>query len=127
MKIIDENILNEMARIGFIQKDKYEIWIRTNDPGNKPHMHIWDSGTRGQEFHCCVRLDVPEYFIHEGKEDILNSNQRKELIKFLKAPYRRFGITNWERVLIEWNDNNSNLVIDENSEMPDYKKLPIKK
>ena len=39
-----ENKLNEMARIGFMgiknRENYFEIYIRTNDPGNIPHVHI---------------------------------------------------------------------------------------
>lgn len=120
---VDEQLLNEMARVGFMNDDKYEIWIRTDDPGKYPHMHIWDYSTKGKKFHCCVRLDKPEYFIHTGKEDTLNSTNKKELIKFLNKEYGGLGITNWKRILMLWNDNNSDVHIDIDSEMPDYTKL----
>ena len=118
---LKETVLNEMARIG--KFDDLEVYVRTNDGGNIPHMHIWDSTTRGSRFHTCIRLDKAEYFHHTGKEDKLNSRQRKDLVNLLQAPYRRFNITNWERLLIEWNDNNSDIIIDENSPMPNYLEL----
>ena len=70
--------LEEMARIGYI--DNLEILIWTDDPGNIPHFHIRDRSTKGQEFNCCIRIDKPEYFIHTGKENKLNSKQIKNLI-----------------------------------------------
>lgn len=121
-KLLNENIrqvLDEMARVGNLD-DKLEIYIRTNDSGNIPHMHIWDSATLGQKFHTCIRLDKPEYFHHTGKEDVLNSKQKKDLTRFLSSKHRRFNMTNWEVILIYWNDNNSKVTIDEDSEMPDY-------
>ena len=121
-KLMNENIrtvLDEMARVGNLD-DKLEIYIRTNDSGNIPHMYIWDSGTFGQKFHTCVRLDKPEYFHHTGKEDILNSKQRKSLVECLSLFNKRWGITNWKLLLMLWNDNNSKVVIDEDSKMPDY-------
>lgn len=114
--------LTEMARIGFTD-DGFEVYINTDDGGNIPHFHYrlkndWD------KFHSCIKIETAEYFEHEGKESKLNFKQRKELVKFLKEqPRNKRYKTNWERILAEWNDNNSNIEIDENLEMPDYNKL----
>lgn len=110
--------LFEMARIGYI--GDLEIYIRTDDPGNIPHFHIWDKETMGDRFHGCIRIDKAEYFFHEGKYSTLNSKQRKELVKFLKSPYRTTGLTNWERLVLEWNDNNSEINLSDDYLMPDY-------
>lgn len=118
--------LNEMARIGFIcQRPILEIYIHTDDPGNIPHFHIRDykkSGQSGNEFHTCVQFKNNEYFHHTGKEDSLNSYQRKELVQFLSQKYRgRDGYTNWQKLVDDWNDNNSSMQIDEDIPMPNYR------
>lgn len=121
MKIFNEHSsLLEMARLGKVGDLDIRFW--TDDPGKIPHMHIMDSTTRGKEFHSCVRLDKPEYFIYDGKEDILNSKQIKSLIAFLNSPpsYKKISGTNWEAALTLWNMNNSDVEIDEDSPMPDY-------
>ena len=123
-----ESMLLEMARVGFIA-DEYEVYIHTDDPGNIPHFHIWDAETRGQKFHTCIRIESPEYFHHTGKEDYLNSNMRKELIKFLKSKptkLKRYN-TNWEVVVDMWNANNSKANVPDDLPMPDYTKLPREK
>lgn len=120
-----ESILLEMARVGFID-DEYEVYIHTDDPGNAPHFHILDAETRGQKFHTCIKIESPEYFHHTGKEDYLNSNMRKELIKFLKSKptkLKRYN-TNWEVVVDMWNANNSKANVPDDLPMPDYTKLP---
>ena len=122
-KLMNENInniLTEMARVGHFCDNKYEIYIRTDDSGNLPHMHIWDSDTRGEKFHTCVRLDKAEYFHHTGKEDVLNNKMKKDLMKFLNTFNNKWNMTNWQRLLMEWNDNNSNIILPEDYEMPDY-------
>ena len=116
-----EDILTEMARIGII--DDYELYVRSKDGGNVPHIHIWDAETNGDKFHSCVRLDAPEYFHHTGKEDVLNHKMKKELIDFFNAPYRKYNITNWQHAVDLWNDNTSDIIIPEGYEMPDYNKL----
>lgn len=110
--------LFEMARIGFI--GDLEIYIRTDDPGHIPHFHIWDKETKGDKFHSCVRIDKAAYFFHEGKRDILNSRQRKELVRFLESPYKRYNITNWQYLVGEWNNNNSTIEIPDDYPMPNY-------
>lgn len=120
--LFDEyDILTEMAQIGYI--GPYQIYVHTNDPGNIPHFHIWDLSTRGKNFHTCVRIDCPEYFHPTGKEDVLNSKQRNELITFLQSPYRERKETIWQHLIDTWNDNNSNVEIDENTSMPNYTEL----
>lgn len=117
--------LNEMARVGFVGH-KYEIYVRTNDKGNIPHFHMWDIETMGDKFHTCIKLTVPEYFHHEGKEGILSSKERRELVKFLESPRKksRYPITNWEYLIDLWNDNNnSSMNVDPDQEMPDYNNL----
>lgn len=110
--------LFEMARIGYI--GDLEIYIRTDDPGSIPHFHIWDKETMGDRFHGCVRIDKAEYFFHEGKYGTLNSKQRKELVKFLESPYKRYNITNWQYLVGEWNNNNSVVNLPDDYPMPDY-------
>ncbi len=112
----------EIARLGFLQDKKYEVVICTDDGGFLPHMHIWDYTTRGGKFHCCVRLDKAEYFKHTGKEDTLNSIIKKDLIAFLNSPSKYFE-TNWDGLLVLWNENNSEVELDLDIEMPDYTKL----
>lgn len=122
-EILRENMLLEMARVGFIDGD-YEVYIHTDDPGNIPHFHIWDTETRGQNFHTCIKIAAPEYFHHTGKEDFLNSKLKKALIIFLqaKSKNKRYN-TNWEYLVSMWNDNNSSINIPEDIIMPDYMKL----
>ena len=72
----DKEALYEMALIGPMT-NVLEVFVNTNDGGYIPHFHIWDSSTRGSEFHTCIRYDCPEYFHHSGKEDTLNSREKK--------------------------------------------------
>lgn len=117
----DEHMLMEMASIGDIDS-KLTIIIRMNDPGNIPHFHIVDKTTLGSKFHTCIKIETAEYFHHTGKEDTLNSKQRKMLVNYLSSKNRR-GDLNWEYLVTTWNYNNSSVLVDENIPMPDYTKL----
>ncbi len=125
-KLMNEDvreILDGMARFGFIG-GRYEAYVRTDDAGQIPHMHIWDCDSRGQLFHTCIRLDKPEYYHHTGKEDMLDPEAKKDLISFLEEKHRAFDITNYHYALMLWNLNNPSAIqIDENQKMPDYMRL----
>ena len=117
----EERYLMEMANIGSIDNKLVAI-IRMNDPGNIPHFHIVDKATLGRNFHTCIKIETPEYFHHEGKEDVLNSKQRKNLDDFLKNK-NELGVTNWKYLVTTWNINNSNKNVDKDILQPDYMKL----
>lgn len=117
----EERYLMEMANIGSID-NKLVVIIRMNDPGNIPHFHIVDKATLGRDFHTCIKIETPEYFHHEGKEDVLNSKQRKNLNDFLKNK-NELGVTNWKYLVTTWNINNSNKSVDKDIVQPDYTKL----
>lgn len=118
--------LEEMAyKIGKTN-DNYVIYVNSDDSGYIPHFHYVDETSMGKDkkkgFHTCIKIEKPEYFLHEGKLDILNSKQRKELVEFLAQPFNRsqFHGTNWEFIKMAWNDNNSKRDVDEDCKMPDY-------
>lgn len=112
----------ELARVGFTDDD-YEIYVNTDDTGKIPHFH-YIKAHEWNAFHTSIRIDKAKYFHHGTKQDILNSKQKKELVNFLQAESKnkRFK-TNWEYLVSIWNDNNSDTVIDENIEIPDYDPL----
>ena len=116
-----------MAKIGSIDTQvgktgNYEIWIYTNDPGNKPHFHIKNAENG---FSSCVLICCPEYFEHEGKEDKLNHRLKKSLVYFLNSTNKKRKITNWEFLCMSWDSNNSNMELPEEvyDNMPDYMQL----
>lgn len=119
---LKEKLLNEMALVG-TTNDSFDVVVRMRDPGKIPHFHYWDLGTSGDVFHTCIRIDCAKYFIHGGKNDVLNHTQKKNLVKFLESPYRNSDETMWHHLLVLWNDNNSDVHIDENSTMPNYMEL----
>lgn len=114
------SLSKEMARIGYTD-DGFEVYVNTDDGGNIPHFHYRVKGS--WDNHTCIKLDKPEYFHHDGKESLLNSKQRKNLIQFLNRFDDEEGKTNWQILVIEWNRNNSNKKVDRNIPMPDYTKL----
>lgn len=131
-KIIQETIkvlyeekqgLLEMARIGFTD-DGFEVYINTDDGGNVPHFHYRSGRYPDFKNHTCIEIKDAKYFHHDGKEAVLSSKQRKDLVKFLKSKNKSKGFdTNWDRLLADWNSNNSNMEVDENQEMPNYLNL----
>ena len=117
---LQSNMLLEMAKVGPLN-DELVIYIWTNDGGNIPHFHIVDKATMGNEFHTCVKIMSAEYFHHTGKEDMLNSKQKKALMKFFTMS-DKWGDNYWDIVLQEWNRNSSKIEVDRNLPAPDYTK-----
>lgn len=113
-----DDMLLEMAQIGNINKTLV-IYVRSNDPGNIPHFHIVDKTTLGNKFHTCIKIETSEYFHHTGKEDVLNSKERKQLLDFLNYS-NELGVSNWRYLLLSWNTNNSTKKVNMNIQMPDY-------
>lgn len=123
MLFIEQQDLREMANVGSI--GSYVIYVNTNDSGKIPHFHMED---KANDFHTCIRIDKAEYFLHEGKRDILNSGMRKKLQKFLasKVSHSKYGnlfSNNWELVCFLWDLNNSDVEIADDIEMPNYRLL----
>ena len=101
--------------------------VNTDDAGEIPHFHVRKKSD-WSEFHTCIRIDKAEYFLHEGKEDILNARQKKSLQQFMIAPvtvsrYADKFRNNWELTCFLWDMNNSNVEINPDTEQPDYTKL----
>ena len=116
-----DDMLLEMAQIGNINKTLV-IYVRSNDPGNIPHFHIVDKTTLGDKFHTCIKIEISEYFHHEGKTDTLNSKQRKSLVDFLNKPFDE-DTSNWEYLIMTWNINCSGKRLSKKMSIPDYTKL----
>jgi len=121
--------LEEMARLGFIKdkqgkKNEYEVYLYTNDPGKIAHFHMRDVETNGQKFNTYIEIEKAEYFHHEGKEDVLNSIQKQNLINFLNEKNSKFfDLTNYQVMIKFWNINNSDVEIDEETEIPNYSQM----
>lgn len=118
---LNERFLFEMAQIGDLD-NKLIIYVRSNEGGNIPHFHIVDKQTLGSKFHTCVKIENATYFHHTGKEDVLNSKQRKRLVEFLSKDFDE-DTTNWEYLIMTWNANNSSTKLSKRMQMPDYTNL----
>lgn len=123
----EDSRLDEIARVGFMEGQRYIIFVRTNDGGFIPHIHIMDQATNGRELDCCVKLEANEYFSHGKHQDILNSKLSKTLNDFMHQSCRSPKYSNNYEFAIEmWNMNNSETYImpkyDNNGDIiiPDY-------
>ena len=122
MKKVIKREIYGAARVGY--SGKYEVYVNTDDAGKLPHCHIRDKADWSL-FHSCIRLDTAEYFLHAGKESTLNASQRKQFQQFMEGPvtlskYVGKFDNNWELACFLWDINNSDVVIPEDTEMPNY-------
>ena len=103
-----------MTRVGRLPGN-IEIRIYTDDPGQVPHFHVL-----GEGLDACIRIDEASYFPHNRHTGRLNSKQVRDVVRFLKSEYRTRDMTNWQRIVDLWNDNNSNAELPDDFPMPDY-------
>lgn len=113
-RLVRRHSIYAMARIGYTD-DRIELRIYTDDPGSIPHLHFKSDNLDG-----CIRLDKAEYFPHNRHTSTLNSRQVRSLVRFLKSYNSRWKMSNWDVVVKLWNDNNSDVEIDDSAPMPDY-------
>lgn len=122
----------EIARIGFIG-DELEVYVRTDDARNVPHVHVRDIESKGDDFEICVQLLKNAYYPCEFYADKLDSVRLKAFAEFMEAPCRneRYA-TNYEYAVDMWNDNNSSAEIqvvrnpDGMVVIPDYRNIGLK-
>ena len=133
-KLHEREILNEMARVGYID-GQLEVYVKTNDGGNVPHVHIRDANTQGRLFETCVELARNKYYLHGYINDILNKKQCKAFNKFMhdEIHTRTFNGTVYEFAVDMWNRNNSNTNIEVQYDtedkpiIPDYTNIELNK
>lgn len=117
-----------MSRIGEVSMHgtSFEIYVNTDDAGKIPHFHVrckddWSV------FHTCVKIEVPEYFLHGSKQDTFNSKERKALQDFMTQPTKKKlfdedgnRMNNWQYTCMLWDSNNSDVEIDPEVMQPGY-------
>lgn len=139
----------EMATVGKFQvskgnkpKGRQLKVFTTSDAHPQVHVHIWDTATKGNKVNICVRLDKPEYFVHDRAKDKFSKDELSAFIKFMQSPssqpiFSQDGVsyklkTQWDWTIMQWNAENEDarIPIDRADdgyliapEMPDYSKL----
>lgn len=130
--ILEKNdyIIYGMARIGYIPPNTtktIEVYVNTDDPGKIPHFHVRKYGkNRKFDWEVCIRFESAEYFSHGAyKGKLPNQKIAKELDKMLRTVDKssRGGFTYWELAIDEWNRNNSDILLPEDLEQPNYNLL----
>lgn len=126
----EDNQLNKMARVGFMNGQEYEVYVRTNDAGFIPHVHIFDVGTNGRKFDCCVQLETNKYFSHGKHTSVMNEKLCKDFAEFMEQPCRNPKYkNNYELAVDMWNLNNSSSYVqirgdsDGNIIIPNYRTI----
>lgn len=122
--------IEDMARIGWLEPQKIDVYVYTDDPGQIPHIHIRTyrkgSQLKKGDIDCCVMLEEARYFNHGSHQDELNPSLGKKLNDFMHSIDEDDGITYYELACKEWNRNNSDVRVrvkkDEegNVTIPDY-------
>lgn len=94
---LDTDDIVEEAKLGEVNLKKVAklcvVEFRTNEGWEKPHFHIF---SLFHKFQCAVRLDIPDYFIHNPYTDTLTNEQSKILDAFLRRSNKHQDMTRWE-------------------------------
>lgn len=119
-RVSERDPLREMARVGTVG----DFFICVYDgEGPVPHFHVKNRKTREE---ACVKLLSAEYFNHSSKRMTLNSNERRELCKFLSSRTITSALTNYQAICLMWNTNNPDHRINKDPRdmrMPDYRNM----
>ncbi len=141
-----EGYVFEMATVGYFQEikenkpkgDRLKVFTTSDKGFPQVHVHIGDDSTMGAELNICIKLDKPEYFIHDKSSGKFTKSQLEAFIKFMKTPYhgplQYNGAkipTMWDYTIVQWNLENPEheIPIEEKDgfvitpPMPDYTKL----
>lgn len=86
-----------------------------------PHFHISD----GYGLEVALRIDVPEYYDHEGAYGRLNDSQIEALMDYLSDI--ELSKTKWWYILRDWNAEEYGKPIPVTIPLPDYRELILNK
>ena len=117
--------------------DKYKAYVNfgsdlrqnsgRSDNGGIPHIHIDINGKP----YSCIRLDKPEYFIHQDYRHELRGREKRRFLNFIQSEYTgndytnipKTQITNWEYFAYKWNTIGPIKFVDIGAGIPDYSDL----
>ena len=108
----------DCSRIGYTS-DGFEIFVGTDDPGRVPHFHYRNTD---RSVNTSIRIEKAEYYYFGKFRGILTDTQRKNLQEFMCGKNGRSDMNNWQWIVCEWNQNNSDeLKVDVRKTLqPDY-------
>lgn len=97
--------------------------------GTIPHFHVFrkEEDLESWRNGACLFLTDNSYFDHSGNTETLTKDELAQVIGRLKETVKKRKISNWEYIVMLWNDNNPNYEIDYDTPMPDYDYKTIKR
>lgn len=118
----EDDSLYEMMEVGRFEDFKICVYGKE---GPIPHFHFYPPGHLEKEGGC-IRLDEPEYFNHGSYKATLNKRNIKRMIEWMSQPHKywgKYGETNWDLLVLDWNDQNSNFPLPKSTKQPNYLEL----
>ena len=122
-EVIDLVLKEERSSQDFLT---YKVRIGEDEGENIPHFHLI-----GEKKKTAIMLNMPYYFLHGDKTYILNSKEKKLLVRWLLSVliYKKgnedeegnLPKTNWENLKNMWNNYYPGAKID--CSMPNYNLL----
>lgn len=92
------------------------------DEGTVPHFHVfWNEiDMKGWRNGACLMFTENAYYDYSNNRKTLNRKDLIALVSKLKENRKDIKITNWEYLIMLWNDNNEDYEIPMDTEVPDY-------
>lgn len=107
----------------FISKGgTWQVEILNRGEREYPHVHV----TTPKGKISAPMLNIPDYFIHEGKNYVMNSKEKRDFYTFMKQKSRyNPNYTNWQYCVFRWNLTKSpeRQISMKEKDMPNYLEL----
>ena len=102
----------ETARVGYIN-GLLEVYVKTDDGGNIPHVHVRDINSQGKLFETCIELKSNRYFLHGKYTQTLTKAQCRQFNAYMHEEIhtKTFNGTVYELAVDMWNYNNSRVKV----------------
>lgn len=112
------DFINLQKKVG-----KVRVEVRLIEGWEIPHLHL-----SNDDFHCAIKLDEADYFIHGIYTDTINNTQARMFDEFMRKDFKRNGKIKprWVHAKEIFNDTFKNHQI-KLKEQPDYTKLNERK
>jgi len=87
-----------------------------------PHFHVFRSEKDKEAWRngACLFFTENCYFDHSNNKETLTRKELDMVVSKLKEVNKKRKITNWEYLVMLWNDNNPDYEIDDEIPMPEY-------
>ena len=103
--------------------------VMGGDEKSIQHFHVYRNGNdmRAWKNGACLFFKENRYYDHGDNKETLDKDELAAVVKTLKSPHISGKHSNWEHMVMLWNDNNEKYMLDFDIKMPEYNIETIKR